>query len=117
MLGDFEPDCKSPFLDEVLDIIENLDEGEPVAIYLESQKFARVTVERLIMAGYKAFEYSGQVNQKVRNENLVNFVKEGGHQILVGVISSIGTGKDGLQKVCTTEIWLVRIVEQTINLI
>jgi|SRR5690625_1686220 len=116
MLVDFEPDCKSPFLDEVLDIIENLDEGEPVAIYLESQKFARVTVERLIKAGYKAFEYSGQVNQKERNENLVNFGKEGGHQILVGVISSIGTGTDGIQKVCSTEIWLERSVDPTSNL-
>lgn len=111
----FEDDCTSPFLDEILDILENLDEGEPVAVYLESQKFARVAVKRLIGAGYKAFEYSGQVNKKERNENLEKFGKEGGHQILVGVISSIGTGTDGIQKVCSTEVWIETSTDPTTN--
>lgn len=111
----FEDDCKSPFLDELFGILENLDEGEPVVVYMESQLFARVTTKRLIEAGYKAFEYSGKVNKRERNENLANFGKEGGHQILVGVVSSIGTGTDGVQKVCSTEVWLETSVDPTSN--
>lgn len=111
----FEDDCKSPFLDELLDILGHLDEGEPVVVYLESQLFARVTVKRLIEAGYKAFEYSGQVNKRERNENLAKFGTPEGHQILVGVISSIGTGTDGIQKVCGTEVWLETSVDPTLN--
>src|SRR5690625_709349 len=111
----FEDDCKSPFLDELFGILENLEEGEPVAVYMESQLFARVTVKRLIEAGYSAFEYSGKVNKKDRNENLARFGKKGGHQILVGVVSSIGTGTDGIQKVCKTEVWLETSVDPTTN--
>src|SRR5690625_1963629 len=62
----FEDDCKSPFLDELFEILDNLDEGEPVVVYMESQLFARVAVKRLIDAGYKAFEYSGKVNKRER---------------------------------------------------
>lgn len=111
----FEDDCKSPFLDELFEILDNLDEGEPVVVYMESQLFARVAVKRLIDAGYKAFEYSGKVNKRERNENLAKFGTEDGHQVLVGVVSSIGTGTDGLQRVCKTEVWLETSVDPTSN--
>lgn len=111
----FDPDCESPFFDELLSIIESLDEGEPVAVYLESQKFARVVTDRLNSVGVRAFEFSGKVPTRERSENLRNFGTPEGHQVVVGVISSIGTGTDGIQKVCSTEVWLERSADPTLN--
>lgn len=111
----FDPDCESTFLDEFFTILEDLDEDEPVAVYMESQKFARVVTERLNKAGVPAFEFSGKVPNKERTENLRNFGKPGGHRVVVGVISSIGTGTDGIQKVCNTEVWFETSADPTLN--
>lgn len=95
----FDIDCESPTLDKLLELAEELDEGEPLVVYTDSQKFAEVTVERLNKAGYVAKEYSG-----VRKAQLSRFGED--YQVLVGVTSSIGTGTDGLNRVCQTEVWL-----------
>lgn len=108
----FEDDCVSPFTDEVLHILDELDEGEPVVIFLESQRFAEVLVKKLNKAGYKAAEFSGKT-VKERNEYLQRFGKD--IQIIVGTITSIGTGTDGLQKIASTEIWVERSVDDTAN--
>lgn len=110
----FDVNCESPMLDEVLDILETLDEGEPVLVLLESQKFAEVATQRLNEAGYSAFEFSGQTT-KDRDAHLATFGQPGGHQVCVGVLAAIGEGTDGLQKVCNTEIWLQR-ADATTNL-
>lgn len=112
---DFDLDCKSPALDKLFEILEMLDEGEPVVVYMESQKFARVVTHRLNAAGYSAFEFSGRVPKKERAENFKNFGKPGGHQVLVGVLSSFATGTDGAQRVSSTEIWLERSLDVTTN--
>lgn len=109
---DFETDCVSPFTDEVLSILEKLDDGEPVVVYLEAQRFARVLVDRLKEAGYSAAEYSGQTT-KERDGYLARFGKD--IQVIVGVISAIGTGTDGMQHVSSTEIWVERSVDDTMN--
>lgn len=109
---DFEADCVSPFGDEVLTILEKLEDDEPVVIYLESQRFTRVLTERLNKAGYAAAEYSGQT-KKDRDDFLARFGTD--FQIIVGVISAIGTGTDGLQHVSSTEIWVERSVDDTMN--
>lgn len=109
----FEPDCASPFYDELVNILESLDEGEPVVVFVESQKFARVVSDRLNGDGYSAFEYSGKTTS-TRNEDLSRFGKD--FQVAVVVISAGGTGLDGLQRVANTEVWLERSVDPTLNL-
>lgn len=109
---DFAPGCESPFLDEVLNILGNLDDGEPVVVYLESQKFAREVTRRLNEAGYVAEEYSGKTT-KTREDALARFGKD--VQVIVGVITAIGTGTDGLQHISNTEIWIERSVDDTQN--
>ena len=103
----FDADCNSPALDAVLELMDSFDEGEPVVIFLESQKFAEVTVNRLNSNGYTAFEYSGKT-VKTRDQNLKTFGTPEGHQVLVGILSAVGTGTDSLQHRSNTEIWLQR---------
>lgn len=112
MLLDFDPDCVSPFADELLRTLEDLDEDEPVTVFLESQKFAAVLTHKLNKAGVPAFEYSGQT-RKTRTENMAEFGKK--FQVAVVVISAGGTGLDGLQKVCKTEVWFERSADLTNN--
>lgn len=112
---DWDVDCISPFYDELTRILEGLDDGEPVTVFLNSQKFARVLTQRLNKDGWSAFEYSGQVNKRERAANLANFGKPGGHQVLVGQLQSIGTGTDGIQRVCNTEVWLESSTDPTVN--
>ena len=107
----FEPDCASPFYDELVNILESLDEGEPVVVFVESQKFARVVSDRLNGDGYSAFEYSGKTTS-TRNEDLSRFGTD--FQVAVVVISAGGTGLDGLQRVANTEVWLERSVDGTL---
>lgn len=109
---DFKTDCESPFADEVEKILGDLDENEPVVVYLESQKFARVLTERLNQNGWKAAEYSGKTT-KNRDEYLNRFGRD--IQVLVLVISAGGTGLDGLQEKSNTEIWVEHSVDDTNN--
>jgi hypothetical protein len=94
----YEKDAKSPVIDEVLHILGNLPEEEAVIVHLESQQFAEVIVHQLRGAGYATEEYSG-----VRKADLTKFGTD--YQVLVGVISALGTGTDGLQAHCNTEIF------------
>lgn len=105
-------DCVSPFLDETLQILSELPEDEPVVIYLDSRVFAGVTVNRLRAAGITAAEYSGYT-ANVREEYLRDFGTK--YRVLVAVTSAFGTGTDGVQRKCSTEIWLeqpVRLVDR-----
>jgi len=104
----FDKDCASPVVDETIHILSNLPVGEPVTVFLESQRFAEVMVHRLNAAGFKATEYSG-----VRKADLSRFGQE--FQVLVGVISAIGTGTAGLNKVCSTEVWAEQPVSLTMQ--
>lgn len=108
----FEWDCKSPFADEAEAIIGNLDEGEPVVIFLEAQRFAAALTERLNRNGITAFEYSGKT-RSTRTQMLAEFGTT--YQVAVVVISAGGTGLDGLQKVSKTEIWMETSVDNTNN--
>ena len=95
----WDSNSESPFLDEVLEIMDELGTEEPVVIHVGAQKFAEVVVARLRKHGITAEEYSG-----VRKADLAEFGKT--YQVLVGVTSALGTGTDGLQEQCNTEIWL-----------
>lgn len=108
---DFEEDCKSPFTDRLFDILEELD-NEPVVVYLESQRFARVLVEKLNKRGVPAFEYSGPT-KNVRDDNLEKFGKE--YRVAVVTLAAGGTGVNGLQHISSTEVWFERSIDETNN--
>lgn len=104
---------KSPFVDELLTLLTELD-GEPTVVYLESQSFAADTlVKRLNKAGFPAFEFSGKT-RKTRDADLAEFGKK--YQVAVVVISAGGTGLNGLQKTSKTEVWLERSIDETNNI-
>lgn len=110
----FSADMKSPVADAIEEDLELLPETEPVVIYVESQRFARALTERLVTKGYSAFEYSG-ATVKTRSQNLATFGREDGHRIVVGVLSAISTGTDGMQDVAKTEFWAERSTDETVN--
>jgi len=97
----FEDDCQSSKLDALQKIIGKHHPGEPLLIYTDSAKFARVVTKRL---GPNAREWSGATSQKDRAAILAEFGKS--VQYIVAVISAISEGVDGLQHVCNTEVWL-----------
>lgn len=107
----FEPDCKSPVADEVLDILNHLDDNEPVIVHVESQRFARVLTGKLNAAGYSAAEYSGQT-VKERDSYLERFGKD--IQVIVGVTSAIANGTDGLQERSSVEIYAETHIDDTL---
>jgi len=105
---EFETDCESPFLDELFLILEDLPNDETVFVTMESQRFARVVVDRLNKKGIKAAEYSGKSKVDLKGFGL-------DFQVLVGIVSSIGSGTDGLQTVCNTEVILETPVSITME--
>lgn len=109
---DFDVDCESPFYEEVLSILEELPEEEPVTVFLESQRFARVLTEKLNRDGIPAFEYSG-ATVKTREADKAQF----GSKFRVAVVSLAagGTGMSGLHYVCKTEIWVETSVDDVNN--
>lgn len=109
----FEPDAKSPLIEEMIRRLEVL-EDEPVVVFSNSQKFAALATARFNAAGISAMEYSG-ATKKTRDADLKRFGREGGPRVAVVVISAGGTGLDGLQKVCKTEFWAERSLDRTNN--
>lgn len=96
----YDVDCRSPFVDELLDILTNeIDEDEPVMVYLEFTRFAPVIVHRLEKAGFTVGQYTGE-----HKDDLEDFGSK--YQILVANVAAVGTGTDGLQDVCNTEVWI-----------
>lgn len=102
----FDPDCKSPFLDRLVDILSTDD--EPFIVWSDSQKFVEVVTKRLNEAGIPAAEYSGK-----RKADRAEFGKS--YRVLVAVPSSLATGSDGIQEVCRSEVWLSRDLDETTN--
>lgn len=110
----FAEDCKSSKLDEMFSIIEDHPDGEAMLILTHSQKFAEVTVARLQKAGYTAFEWSGRKSQRERDVALEQFIS-GDIQFIVGVISAIGEGTDGLQERASVVVWLSKDDNRLLN--
>lgn len=110
----FADDCESTKLNEFFQIISDHPEGEQMLVLTHSQKFARVTVNRLRKAGFSAFEWSGQATQKVRDKALEDFIA-GDIQFIVAVISAIGEGTDGLQEATNVVVWLSKDDNRLLN--
>lgn len=100
----FEPDCESPKITEVLEVLDEMG-SETAIIFTHSQKFAEVLTHRLESKGIAAFEWSGKVTQRRRDEAMERFIS-GEIRVLVAVIAAVGTGTDGLQEATSTEIWV-----------
>lgn len=108
----FDTDCKSPFFDRVVDLLNNEIEEETCLIFVESQKFAEVVTTRLNAMGVKAFEYSGKT-KNVRDANVEQFGSK--YRVMVAVLAAANSGIDSLQKVCANEIWLESSLDETVN--
>lgn len=110
----FDDNCESTKLNELFQIISDHPEGEQMLILTHSQKFARVTKNRLEAKGHTAFEWSGQATQRSRDEALEKFIK-GEIQFIVAVISAIGEGTDGLQEATNVVVWLSKDDNRLLN--
>lgn len=78
---------------------------QPVVLMTDSEKFARLTAERMTAAGYKAEAWTGKTSEKERARIKASFLA-GEFKYLVMTVQSGGTGVDGLQTVCSKIIWL-----------
>ena len=110
----FADDCKSTKIDELFNIIGDHPDGDAMLVLTHSQKFAKVVTSRLNKAGFVAFEWSGAVSQKQRDDALERFIA-GEIQFIVGVIAAIGEGTDGLQERCSTMVWLSKDDNRLLN--
>jgi SNF2 family DNA or RNA helicase len=100
----FEDDAVSTKYKALAEIIED-NPTDPMLILTDSQKYARIVVNRLNAKGEVAFEWSGMANQKQREEAKQEFLN-GTLKYIVAVIPAIAEGVDGLQDVCSTVVWL-----------
>lgn len=100
----FEEDCPSPKLDALIEDLGKLD-GDRVLVFTHSKQFAHVATKRLGDAGYKSLAWTGDLSKKRRESALAEFL-DGGIDVIVGVISAMGTGTDGLQEAAYNVAWL-----------
>lgn len=102
----FEDDAVSTKWKALSDLVDD-SESEPMFILTDSQKYAKIITDRLNKkcGDGSAFEWSGQANQKQREEAKQKFLG-GKLQFIVAVIPAIAEGVDGLQNVCSTVVWL-----------
>jgi superfamily II DNA or RNA helicase len=100
----FDADAKSTKYQALKELIED-NPDEPMLLLTDSQKFAKLVTDRLNHTKVQAFEWSGQANQKQREEGKQKFLK-GEIKYIVAVIPAIAEGVDGLQDVCSTVVWL-----------
>lgn len=107
----FDEDCKSSKIDALKEIVNELDEGTPILVLCDSQKFVHEVTRRL---GDKAVEWSGKVTHKQREELAAGFIS-GKYQYIVAVIPAVAEGLDGLQHVANHVVWLSRSENDLMN--
>ena len=104
----FENDCKSSKIDAVLETLSDLPEDERVLIFTHSTALVPALVHRINKQFGEgvAGEWTGHVTGSARAELKEAFIDGSGPRIIVAQISAISEGVDGLQHVCSTEIWV-----------
>lgn len=107
----FENDAVSTKFNALKEIIED-NPDTPILILTDSQKYAKIVVNRLGVD--KAFEWSGTANQTQREDAKQRFIK-GQLKYIVAVIPAIAEGVDGLQDVCSTVVWLSHSDSNVLN--
>lgn len=100
----FEENAPSPKLDASLEDLSKLD-GMRVLAFTHSKQFAKIAAKRYEAAGYRAVAWDGDLTPKRRRDTLTGFIA-GEIDIIVGVISAMGTGTDGLQEAAYNVMWL-----------
>lgn|GEM_PF-2870279 len=78
---------------------------QPVALLTDSKKFALLAEARMKAAGYRAGAYTGNLSKTKRKDLKQAFIS-GEVQYLIGTVQAMGTGLDGLQRVCSKVVWL-----------
>lgn len=107
---DFAEDCQSSKLN-ALETILTWHPREPVLVFTDSARFARVVAKRIPGAA----AWTGQTDAKTRAQIMETFGKPGGPRVLVATVAAIGEGTDGLQRVCSTEVWLSESLNGILN--
>ena len=104
----FDKDAESVKADAIIELLHKKVKGTAL-ILTDFQKFAALLTHRLNdeFGEGTAAEWSGAVNEKTRAEVKANFIG-GNLRIIVGVISAMGTGTDGLQLACQDLIFASR---------
>lgn len=114
---DFAADAKSTKAEACLKIIER-EQGQRIMFYVDSRRYAEYLARRLQDAGYAAEAWTGGQSKEERKAIKERFI-EGTTRYIVGTISkALGEGTDGLQEVCSVEVWINQafssvLVEQT----
>ena len=94
----FDRGCESTKIEACKQIIAR-HPNEPIVFYTDSKRFAYVLAHRI---GGSA--WTGDLRGPKRTELKKAFL-EGKVQYIVAVINAFGVGTDGLQAVCSTEVW------------
>lgn len=100
----YELDAISPKLDMLIEDMPSY-EGRHTLVLLHSKQFTKVAVDRIAAAGYSVEAWDGDASKTKREDILTRFTN-GELEVIVGVISAMGTGTDGLQEVCWNLSWL-----------
>lgn len=100
----FEDDTPSPKLDAAIEDLRGLD-GKRALMLTHSAQFAQVAAKRLLKEGFRAVAWTGDLSAAKRKKALSEF-RSGELDAIVGVISAMGTGTDGLQEAAYNVMWL-----------
>lgn len=103
----FDLDCRSSKIEALNKIVDEELGQESAIIYTDSRQFAEVLVYRLNKryGEDSARPWFGGMSLKVKAQNKQDFM-EGKFRFIVGVISAMGTGTDGLQEVCRNMVYV-----------
>lgn len=111
----FAEDAKSSKLDWVVEqLTSGVLMGEKALILSHSRQITEILAGRLNKKGIKAAAWNGGTKDSERRA-LVSEFSDGDLQVIVASASSMGTGTDGLQKVCSNMVWLSRTDDITLN--
>lgn len=108
----FPDDMKSTKLEALFEIIAGSD--EPMLVFTQSQRYAKVVVARMQAKGLRAVEWSGAVSA-VERENIKERFMNGELDYIVATPASIGEGTDGLQHRCRIMVWMDRSDDGMVN--
>lgn len=109
----FADDCESAKLVALRGIVDAWA-GEPVLIFTDSKRFAKVVARRMKAAGYRAEEWTGDITAANRDALKARFIA-GEVDYIVASISALSEAVDGLQRRCSRIIWLSRSENELLN--
>lgn len=100
----FDIDCRSAKLKALSGILKFWGD-ERAIIGMDSKRFVKAVVAQMRNAGLSVAEWSGDVSTKDRERIKADFIA-GRVQYIACTISSMSTGLDGFQRVCSKLVWL-----------